>query len=315
MATTKEIKNRIKSVKDTQKITNAMYLISSTKVRKAKKAAEATKPYFNLLKKEIRRMFAIDASISGSYFVDETPEDDKDDICGILVITADKGLAGAYNQNVIKKTQAIIPESGNYKLYVVGEYGRHYFMSHGFKVDEAFDYTANEPSLARSRAMMMYILSDFDDAAITKAIAVYTDYTNGMSEGIASTMELLPFDKGDFIAEGEEHATDASTVFEYEPNIETVLDRVVPSYLTGFIYSALVNSYCSEQTARMMAMDAANNNAQELLDALSLEYNHVRQGAITQEITEISSGARAQKLSAAKRKKKKLELEMKEEEI
>lgn len=314
MATTKEIKNRIKSVKDTQKITNAMYLISSTKVRKAKKAAEETRPFYNLLKQEIHRMFAIDSGLTSSYFVEGDPEDKIEDVYGVIVLTADKGLAGAYNSNVIKETLSLLKQTEKYKLFVVGEYGRHYFMSHGIDIDESFDYTAQEPSLARAREICVKILEGYDAGEFNKVYVCYTDYTNGMSDGAATHMRLLPFDKNDFVAEGEESASDASTVFEYEPRIETVLDSIVPSYLNGFIYSALVNSYCSEQTARMMAMDAANSNAQDLLDKLSLEYNHVRQGAITQEITEISSGARAQKLAAAKRKKKKLEKELKDKE-
>ena len=119
-------------------------------------------------------------------------------------------------------------------------------------------------------------------------------------------MSLLPFDKDDFKAEGGETDKDASTVFEFDPDVETVLGTIIPSYLVGVFYAALVSSYSSEQIARMMAMDAANDNASELLADLSLEYNHLRQNAITQEITEVSSGARAKKKSLAKRKKRKM---------
>ena len=116
-----------------------------------------------------------------------------------------------------------------------------------------------------------------------------------MTPGEATHDRLIPFDRDDFVPEGNETDKNASTVFEYEPDIETVLERSIRSYLVGYIYAALVNSYSSEQNARMMAMDAANENASELLASLELEYNHLRQNAITQEITEISSGARSLK--------------------
>ena len=122
-----------------------------------------------------------------------------------------------------------------------------------------------------------------------------TEYAGGMSAGNAMHDRLIPFDRDDFVPEGNETASNASTVFEYEPDVETVLERSVQSYLVGYVYSALVNSYSSEQSARMMAMDAANGNAIDLLDSLTLQFNHLRQNAITQEITEVSSGARSLK--------------------
>ena len=294
MATTKEIKNRIKSVKDTQKITNAMYLISSTKMRRARKEAEETKPYFDLLRHEIRRMFAFGGGLRNKYFDSNVDEEKPGGKNGILVITADKGLAGAYNQNVVKDTLALMDRSNDYKLYIVGDYGWRYFRSRGSKVCEAFEHSMNEPSLAMARDITKELLDEFDAGAFTRLYVCYTEYSGGMSPGAAMHDRLIPFDKDDFVPRGDEQAAaDASTVFEYEPDVETVLARSIQSYLVGYVYSALVNSYSSEQSARMMAMDAANDNASELLASLQLEYNHLRQNAITQEITEISSGARS----------------------
>lgn len=300
MASSKEIKNRIKSVGDTQKITNAMYLIASTKMRKARKDAENTKPYFDLLRREIHRIFAFDANIHSRYHDSSVDEDVPGGRVGILVITADKGLAGAYNQNVIRETQALIDRSDEYHLYVVGDYGWRYFRTHGYNVYEQFSHSMNEPSLAMARAITREMLLGFDAAEYDRLYVCYTEYTGGMSAGIAMHDRLIPFDKDDFINEGDEHAIEAAEVFTYEPDMKTVLDRSLQSYLMGYVYAALVNSYSSEQSARMMAMDAANENASELLDKLTLEFNHLRQNAITQEITEVSSGARS-----LKRKKKK----------
>jgi F-type H+-transporting ATPase subunit gamma len=295
MPSTKEIKNRIKSVSDTQKITNAMYLISSTKMRRARKEAEETKPYFDLLRKEIRRMFAIEGDITSRYYDAEVDENVAGGRNGILVITADKGLAGSYNQSVIRETLALADRSDEATLYIVGDYGWRFFRSHGSKVDETFEHSMLQPTLATAREITNELLERFDRGDFDRLYVSYTEYQGGMSAGEATYDRLIPFDRDDFVPEGDEKDKDASTVFEFEPDVETVLERSIQSYLVGYIYSALVNSYSSEQNARMMAMDAANDNASELLASLELEYNHLRQNAITQEITEISSGARSLK--------------------
>ena len=295
MPSTKEIKNRIKSVSDTQKITNAMYLISSTKMRRARKEAEETKPYFDLLRKEIRRMFAIEGDITSRYYDAEVDENVAGGRNGILVITGDKGLAGAYNQNVIKEALALMKRSDEYRLYIVGDFGWRFFRTHGTEVVEEFSHSMNQPSLAMARDITRELLDDFDGGLFDRLYVCYTEFSGGMSAGNAMYDRLIPFDRDDFVPEGMETDVSASTVFEYEPDVKTVLERIMQSYLVGYVYSALVNSYSSEQSARMMAMDSANDNASELLDQLELEYNHLRQNAITQEITEISSGARSLK--------------------
>ena len=295
MATTKEIKNRIKSVRDTQKITNAMYLISSTKMRKARRDAEQTKPYFELLRREIRRMFAVGGDLRSRYYDSAVDENVKGGRYGILVITADKGLAGSYNQNVLRETDKLIAKCDEYMLYVVGDYGWRFFRSHGYNVDESFGQSMNEPTLAMARNIAADLLAAFESGTFDRLYLCYTEFQGGMSAGQAIYERLIPFDKDDFVPEGDETDKDASTVFEYEPDVQTVLERSIQSSVVGYIYSALVNSYSAEQSARMMAMDAANDNASELLSELMLEFNHLRQNAITQEITEISSGARSLK--------------------
>jgi len=294
MPSTKEIKNRIKSVSDTQKITNAMYLISSTKMRRARKEAEETKPYFDLLRKEIRRMFAIEGGeVTSRYYDADVDENVAGGRNGILVITGDKGLAGAYNQNVIKESMELMDKSDEYRLYVVGDFGWRFYRTHGFPVCEDFQHSMNQPSLAMARDIARELLDDFDDGLFDRLYVCYTEFSGGLSFGTAMHDRLIPFDRDDFVPEGEETDVNASTVFEYEPDVKTVLERIMQSYLVGYVYSALVNSYSSEQSARMMAMDSANDNASELLGQLKLEFNHLRQNAITQEITEISSGARS----------------------
>lgn len=293
MATTKEIKSRIKSVRDTQKITNAMYLIASTKLRKAKSELDHTRPYFTALQEEIKRIFRTSEKVESEYFYPSTGERELPGSYGYLVITADKGLAGAYNLNVIKKAIELMGRHENPKLFVVGEYGRHYFTSHKIPIEQSFLYTAQNPTISRAREITNYLLDLFHRGEMAKLYVVYTDMHSAIDSEACFT-RLLPFHRADFIVP-DSREKKIKTPFEFRPSMETVLNNVVPSYVTGFIYSALIDSFCSEQNARMNAMDAANRNAQKLLDDLSVQYNHIRQGAITQEITEVAAGAKSMK--------------------
>ena len=290
MASTSEIRRRIASVRETQKITHAMYLISQAKLRRAKEELERTRPYFNALRTEIKRIFRVDESVESRYFSPEDAADLDQGTYGLLVITADKGLAGAYNQNVIRRAQAMMEQHPDVKLYVVGEYGRRWFQQKHIPIKSSFLYTAQNPTLHRAREISSVLLEGYDTGRLSKIIVIYTDLKNGLEESVKET-RLLPLHRHQFGTPDAERAV--LRPFEFSPTVSQVLDHVVGSYVSGFIYSALVDSFCSEQSARMAAMDSANRNAQELLDQLSLEYNRARQAAITQEITEVSAGARA----------------------
>lgn len=295
MANTKEIKGRMKGVRDMQKITNAMYLISSTKMRKAKAELELTKPYFNALQKEIKRIFRDADHIDSKYFYPD--EGVLNGTYGYLVITADKGLAGAYNQNVIKEAERMMEEHPDTLLFVVGEYGRQYFSKRNIPIEKSFLYTAQNPTMDRAREISEILLEFFNQGKMDKMFVIYTDMKSSIEEQAIST-RILPFHHQHF--ESDEKVV--KTPFEFQPSLSKVLDSVVPGYVAGFIYSALVDSFCSEQNARMTAMNAANDNAEKILSRLSVEYNRVRQAAITQEITEVTAGAKAQK-----NKRKKME--------
>ena len=290
MASTSEIRRRIASVRETQKITRAMYLISQAKLRRAKEELERTRPYFNALRTEIKRIFRVDESVESRYFSPEDAADLDQGTYGLLVITADKGLAGAYNQNVIRRAQAMMEQHPDVKLYVVGEYGRRWFQQKHIPIKSSFLYTAQNPTLHRAREISSVLLEGYDTGRLSKIIVIYTDLKNGLEESVKET-RLLPLHRHQFGTPDAERAV--LRPFEFSPTVSQVLDHVVSSYVSGFIYSALVDSFCSEQSARMAAMDSADRNAQELLDQLSLEYNRARQAAITQEITEVSAGARA----------------------
>ncbi len=295
MAGTKEIKDHIDSVQETRKITSAMYLIASTKLRKARQELDNTRPYFEALRREIKRIFRTvgDGAVDSPYFypMEGEPPLDKPNAC--LVITADKGLAGAYNQNAIKEALKLLETHPDTKLYVVGEYGRRFFASHGIPIEHSFLYTAQNPTMARAREISALLLDGFDNDRLDKIYVVYTDMGNGV-DFQAKCTRVLPFHRTHF-ADSALVEPPVTTPFEFLPDVQAVLDSMMPSYVSGFIYSALIDSFCCEQQARMTAMDSANQNAEKLLGELSLEFNRVRQSAITQEITEVSAGARAQR--------------------
>lgn len=297
MANTKEIKSHMNSVRDMQKITNAMYLISSTKMRKAKADLELTKPYFNAIKAEIKRIFRDADHIQSKYFYPD--EGELNGTYGCLVITADKGLAGSYNQNVLKEAEKMLKAHPDTLLFVVGEYGRTYFQKHNIPIEQSFLYTAQNPTIDRAREIAQLLLELFDDGKLDKIFVVYTDMKSSVEEQAIST-RILPFHQKHFDDGNTEK--EVKQPFEFSPSLGKVLEGVVPGYVEGFIYSALVDSFCSEQNARMTAMNSANQNAESILADLTVEYNRVRQAAITQEITEVTAGAKAQK-----KKRKKME--------
>ncbi len=296
MAGTKEIKTRIESVQETKKITNAMYPIASTKLRKARQDLDNTRPYFESLRREIKRIFrTVDNRIVNSpyfYPLQGEPPLDKPSAC--LAITADKGLAGAYNQNVIKEALKLLELHPDTKLFVVGEYGRRFFASRGIPIEHSFLYTAQNPTMARAREISALLLDGFVGDRLDRIYVIYTDMSNGLSFEAKCT-RILPFHRA-YFADTALTEPPVTSPFEFMPDVNSVLDSMMPSYVSGFIYSALIDSFCCEQQARMSAMDSANQNAEKLLGELSMQYNRVRQSAITQEITEVSAGARAQKM-------------------
>lgn len=293
MASTSEIRRRIGSVRQTQKITHAMYLISQAKLRKAKQDLSNTRPYFDALQNEIGRVFNADSSVESRY-LEPVQQPAKEEVLrpACLLITADKGLAGAYNQNAIRQAQQYMADHPDTVLYVVGEYGRRWFAQRNIPIEKSFLYTAQNPTLGRARQIAELLLERYDAGEINAVVVIYTDMKNGL-EAVVRQVQLLPLHRERFIAAAANTAKD--DVYEFIPSPNAVVNNAARSCLTGYIYSALVDSFCSEQSARMTAMNAADQNAEELLKDLSVQFNRARQAAITQEITEVSAGERAQR--------------------
>lgn len=292
MASTTELKTRIASVQDTMKITNAMYMISNNKMRKAKQAQEETAPYFETLQNTVAlALYHMPEKASEHPYFDERPDVlPKDRKTAYIVITGDKGLAGAYHQNIFKLLESSLAETSNNQIYVIGQVGVHYLASHHIPYDVNFMYTAQDPSLGRAREIGIRFFDMYRDKLIDDLYVIYTRMVNQMTM-VATKLKVLPL-SGDNFVHDEDKST---TTFELYPTPEAVIDTVVPDTVVGTIYSALVESYCSEQNSRVLAMRNATDSAKDILGDLQLEYNRVRQAAITQEITEIVGGAKAQK--------------------
>ena len=204
----------------------------------------------------------------------------------------DKGLAGAYNHNIVKLEEEILSKPGQHKLFVVGELGRHYFEQRGIEIEKQFHYTVQNPTLNRARNIAEEILELYLHNELDEVYIIYTSMINAIQEETQMS-QLLPLKKADFTVQipidipREELAL--------KPSPEAVMDRIVPNYVVGFVYGALVESFSCEQNARMMAMQSASNSARDMLAELDILYNRARQAAITQEITEVIAGAKSQK--------------------
>lgn len=313
MANAKEIQNRIRSIQDTMKITRAMYMMSSMKLRKAKQQLENTEPYFFGLQDQISSILYHFPDMEHIYF-DNRSSDNAETVKkkAYIVLTGDKGMAGAYNHNVIKEAQNLCDNSDNYTLFVVGEIGRQYFLGQGYPVKEDFQFTATNPSMHRARVITELIVDLYNREQLDEVYVIYTKMANSIKEEV-EVRQLLPLKTHQFIKQemlekqkesfskddngyddSEEHYDNDGNFLIY-PSPKKVLKKVVYNYVTGFIYGALVEASASEENARMMAMQSATDNAEEMLKDLSVQYNRVRQAAITQEITEVIGGAKALK--------------------
>lgn len=294
MAGITEIRTRMQSVQQTLKITNAMYLISSAKVKKARKQLADVEPYFDKLAKTVLDIFRHSPDLKHRFIEGhEIPKEDRK--TGFIVVTGDKGLAGAYNHNVLRLAETYLARKKDPTLFLIGQMGRHYFEKKNIPIDAEFMYTAQDPTLERAQEIVNTMMDLYERGALDEVYLVFTHSYSAMRME-PEIIKLLPLDRAMLSARrGLSEADQYRDVVRYEPSPEAVLDVLVPGVLRGYLFAALVESFCSEQNSRMTAMDSASESAREMLKTLSLEFNRARQGAITQEITEIAGGAEATK--------------------
>ena len=291
MASIKEIRTHIKSVEQTLKITNAMYLISSSNLRKARKQLTDVEPYFMKIEATISDILHHSPEISHVFFDNRPGVQPEDRKIGYIVITGDKGLAGAYNHNILKLAEQKMSESAHTSLFVVGQVGRSYFQEHGVPIDVEFLYTAQDPNMGRARDMAELMLDLYLEERLDEVYIIFTKMVNSFQME-PTIHKLLPLDP-DVFPEYDKNRDTYNRDVVYVPSVKAVMDRLVPGYLKGDIFGALVESYCSEQNSRMTAMKSSSDNARAMLQTLNLSYNRARQAAITQEITEVVGGAQA----------------------
>ncbi|MEE0418674.1 MAG: ATP synthase F1 subunit gamma [Lachnospiraceae bacterium] len=294
MANVKEIQDRINSIQDTMKITNAMYMISSSKMKRAQKILRDTEPFFYAMQDSIGRVLRHVPDIEHPYFDERPQKKPEDRRIGYFVVTADKGLAGAYNHNVIRIAEEELQKPGQHKLYVLGELGRHYFVRKKIEMNTDFRYTVQKPTMHQARVMSDEVVALFREEKLDEFHIIFTSMNSAVSME-AQKLELLPLKKADFRGRIPDLVDVHNEMIAMSPSAEALLEAMVPNYLTGIIYGCLVESYSSEHNSRMMAMEASTKSAKDMLRELSIRYNRARQAAITQEITEVISGAKAQR--------------------
>lgn len=286
MSSIPEIRHRIKAVEDTRKITRAMYLISSAKMQKALKMHERNLPYFKRIGQDMRYIIEnTDANVQNPYF-----EHRPGRRALYLVMAGDKGMCGAYNEEVIRLADRTIAE-GAYEqvsLFTVGVMAFGHFLRKGMHPDVHYSHLAQNPSLRNAREIALELCDMYARDLYDEASIVFTNMLPGRVLR-PEVIPLLPILAEDFMGDETLHAP--TSELEYIPSEQAALNALVPQHLIGLVYSACVQSYASENSARMMAMDASTRNADEMLGKLKVAHNRARQAAITQELNEIMSGA------------------------
>lgn len=284
MASMRDIKRRRSSIQGTQQITKAMKLVSTVKLQRARTAAEQSREYFNCMYETVTGILARVGHIEHRFL-----NADGNGKKAVVVITANRGLAGGYNSNVEK----LVTGHPDWKreeliLYTIGSKGREAFLRQGYTVHECDNAIIDAPAYADAMALSAELLKAYEDGEISEIYLAYTAFRNTVSH-VPTLLKLLPVE----VPEREETKGGVETLMNFEPKEEEALDLLIPKYITSLIYGALMEAVASENGARMQAMDNATGNAEEMINDLALKYNRARQGSITQELTEIIAGAEA----------------------
>lgn len=282
MASMRNIKRRIKSVNSTQQITKAMNLVASSKLTKAKQNFDDTKPFFNAIRRVIVNVVKGAGSTNNVFLKSREVKN-----TGVVILTGDRGLCGGYNSNACKVALSIT-EDKNASYITVGSKGSEFLKGRGCNFAQSYTGISEKPTYEDARVIGEKITQMYQKGEVDEVYLVYTEYISTIASE-PKVIRLLPLDT-ESLGESEKESL---TLTVYEPDDETVLAYVIPKYINTVIYGALVESAVCELTSRMTAMDSATDNASQMLDTLNLHYNRARQGAITQELTEIVSGSNA----------------------
>ncbi|WP_281883174.1 ATP synthase F1 subunit gamma [Paenibacillus sp. YYML68] len=278
----REIKRQIKSTQNTKQITKAMEMVAAANLRRSQNAAEAARPYADKLKEVVGSIAAGTKGVKHPML--QMREIKK---TGYLVITSDRGLAGGYNTNVLRKVMNEIREkhksTDEYTIFVIGRKGRDFFAKRGMPISKEITGVPDSPTFADIKSIANAAVEGFENGSYDQLFVVYNQFKNAITQ-IPTIKQLLPM--------GEVTGGVVSS-YEYEPSPEGVLEILLPKYAQTLIFSALLDGKASEFGARMTAMNSATKNATKMISSYTLAYNRARQASITQEISEIVAGANA----------------------
>ncbi|GAU75707.1 ATP synthase F1 subunit gamma [Fusibacter sp. 3D3] len=280
----RDIKRKIRSVNSTMQITKAMELVSTAKLRRARSKMDITKPYFETVKQAVQDILSEDKSIRMSYVAGREIKKTL-----YIVIAGDRGLCGGYNINAIKKAISEVEDIKDAKFITIGKKAFDIINRYGYEIEDYFLGISEKPEYFDAAQISKKAMSMFDSGEVDAVKFIYTRFVSTISQA-PELIQLLPIE--------HDHSSEKVTSDEfinYEPSAEEVLKYVIPKYVESTIYGGLIESSASEQAARRVAMESASDNAVDIIDELSLFYNQARQAAITQEISEIVSGAEALK--------------------
>lgn len=303
MASLKDIKGRMRSIDSTKKITNAMNLVATSKLNKAKIAALQSRPFFHKILSTMQSI-AKNANEISSPLLGSNDSDKK----LIIALAADRGLCGGYNANICKMVMHDVEDKTKAEIVVVGKKGKSQFASKGYTISKEILGVSESPTYSVAKEIADHVINKFGKGEVGEVYLAYTAFKSSIQQEPVM-IRLLPIDMNNVEEEEAKQKNLAnetelgelnnkhipSDVLMYEPSPEAVLGYVIPRYIADMVYGAMVESAASEQGARMTAMDSATENAEEIIAKLDIQYNRARQAAITQELTEIVGGAEALK--------------------
>ena len=288
MASLRDLRTRMRAVRQTLQVTKAMNLISTSKLRRGRRMLEDTEPYFTRIQKSMFDILSYAEKHDSNFFRRKNPENSR---TAIIVITSDKGLAGAYNANIFRYVSDLCKKIENPVLLLVGTVGHRHYAHTSDIVLEKFSFHSRLPTMEDAEEVAEYAISRYLSGAFDEVHVVYTHMYNAI--------KILPSEKQVFPLDAEKIQEELSSMgnmkrvklhFEFIPSEREVFDALIPRYVRGIIYGSMVEAYASEHSARMTAMNQASKSAEEMLADLQVIYNRVRQASITQEVAEIIGG-------------------------
>jgi F-type H+-transporting ATPase subunit gamma len=282
MASTREIRRRIRGVKNIKQVTRAMNMIAAARLRRGQSKAESARPYAERLREILQDVLAGGVGARHPLLV-------KRDVkrIGVVLITSDRGLCGGFNAAIIREvSHFLVEQTADIGLLTVGKKGRDYFKSRGRDIDQHFAQPSRDVKLEELGAITKRVIADYSSGRYDQIFLAFAGFVSVLKSQ-PTVIQLLPLDKPSAQTKQERAS------YQFEPDAETLLDTLLPQYVEVLIYRALVESLAAEQAARMVAMKAATDSASDMIDNLTREYNRARQGSITTQILEVVSGAEA----------------------